>query len=54
MYAIRSYYEMLEKRNIFLPKNELAILVTKIKKLSGELKRDLHFNEVKNLISSNI
>ena len=46
--------EMLEKRNIFLPKNELAILVAKIKKLSTELKRDLHFNEVKNLISSNI
>jgi len=46
--------EMLEKRNIFLPKNELAILVSKIKKLSGELKRDLHFSEVKNLISSNI
>ncbi|WP_319591231.1 homocitrate synthase [uncultured Draconibacterium sp.] len=46
--------EMLQKRNIFLPKNELAILVAKIKKLSTELKRDLHFNEVKNLISSNI
>nr|WP_319997813.1 homocitrate synthase [uncultured Draconibacterium sp.] len=46
--------EMLEKRNIFLQKNELAILVAKIKKLSTELKRDLHFNEVKNLISSNI
>ena len=46
--------EMLQKRNIFLPKNELAILVAKIKKLSTELKRDLHFNEVKSLISSNI
>ncbi|WP_297087321.1 hypothetical protein [uncultured Draconibacterium sp.] len=46
--------EMLQKRNIFLPKNELAILVAKIKQLSSELKRDLHFNEVKNLISSNI
>ncbi|KJF41774.1 homocitrate synthase/isopropylmalate synthase family protein [Draconibacterium sediminis] len=46
--------EMLQRRNIFLPKNELAILVSKIKKLSTELKRDLHFNEVKNLISSNI
>lgn len=46
--------EMLQKRNIFLPKNELAILVARIKQLSTELKRDLHFNEVTNLISSNI
>ncbi|WP_321371295.1 hypothetical protein [uncultured Draconibacterium sp.] len=46
--------EMLQKRNIFLPKDELAILVAKIKKMSTELKRDLHYNEVKSLISSNI
>lgn len=48
--GIGAVNEILEKRNIFLPKNELHGLVSKIKSLSAQLKRDLHFNEVENLI----
>lgn len=45
--------ELLEKQNIFLPKNELIPLVAKIKAASAQLKRDLHFSEVSNLVMNN-
>lgn len=50
--GIGAVNEMLEKRNVFLPRQELTILVSKIKALSTQLKRDLIFAEVQNLISS--
>lgn len=45
--------EILEKRNIFLPKDEIISLVSKIKSLSAQLKRDLNFSEMYNLIQNN-
>jgi len=42
--------EMLKKRNIFISKNETIDLVAKIKSKSSELKRNLHLNEVFNLL----
>jgi len=42
--------EFLEKRNIFLTKTETVDLVTKIKTLSTQLKRDLNFTEIQKLI----
>ena len=50
--GIGAVTKILEKRNIFLSKNELVVLVAKIKSLSAQLKRDLHFHEVQNLISN--
>ncbi len=50
--GIGAVNELLEKRNIFLHKTELANLLSKIKSLSAQLKRDLHFHEVQNLISN--
>ncbi|WP_346858555.1 hypothetical protein [uncultured Draconibacterium sp.] len=48
--GIGAVSEILEKRNIFLSKNELHVLVSKIKSLSTQLKRDLKFSEVHSLI----
>ena len=42
--------DFLAKRNIFLSKNETTDLVVKIKSLSTQLKRDLNFTEIQNLI----
>jgi homocitrate synthase NifV len=42
--------DFLEKRNIFLTKTETNDLVSKIKSLSTQLKRDLKLNEIFNLI----
>ena len=42
--------EILEKRNVFLTKSQLADLMNKIKSMSVELKRNLHLNEVYNLL----
>jgi len=42
--------EMLEERNIFLPKTELVKLLVKIKALSNQLKRDVHFHEIQPLV----
>ena len=50
--GIGAVSELLEKRNIFLHKTELATLLSKIKSLSNQLKRDLHFHEVQYLIFS--
>ncbi len=51
--GIGAVNEILQKQNIFLPKNELVALVARIKSVSCKLKRDLHFQEVYNLISNN-
>jgi homocitrate synthase NifV len=50
--GIGAVKELLEKRNIFLHKTEMANLLSKIKSLSNQLKRDLHFHEVQQLIFS--
>jgi homocitrate synthase NifV len=42
--------DFLAKRNIFLTKTETNDLVAKIKSLSTQLKRDLNFTEIQNLI----
>ena len=48
--GIGAVSEMLEKRNIFLPKTELVNLLAKIKKLSVQLQRDVYFHEIQKLI----
>lgn len=42
--------DLLEKRNIFLTKPEITNLVSKIKLVSSQLKRDLNFTEIQKLI----
>ena len=42
--------EMLKKRNIFISKKETIDLAAKIKSRSSELKRNLHLNEIFNLL----
>lgn len=51
--GIGAVNELLEKQNIFLGKAELTALISKIKALSSQLKRDLHFHEVQSLITKN-
>ena len=51
--GIGTIKEALEKRNIFLPKEELKNLIISVRELSSALKRDLQFYEVQNLISGN-
>lgn len=48
--GIGAVSEMLEKRNIFLSKPQLVSLLEKIKTLSNQLKRDLHFHEIQRLV----
>jgi len=44
--------DFLEKRNIFLSKAEVSDLITLIKVRSTQLKRDLSFGEIRNLLPS--
>ena len=44
--------DFLEKRNIFLTKTETSDLISRIKSLSTQLKRDLNFTEIQKLIQS--
>ena len=44
--------DFLEKRNVFLTKTETADLISKIKSLSTQLKRDLNFTEIQKLIQA--
>lgn len=48
--GIGAVTEILEKRNIFLSKTELVNLLVKIKALSNQLKRDVHFHEIHPLL----